>query len=481
MYIVKHHLLTLLLALLLSPANGKAQEHRFSLADTLLHYGPVQTVLLHDSVNRWLMERELVVGYEQCYQEYYEQLCLAASMAWEQQPDDASELEMSRLCMAWQRGELATDSTAMRLQQLYDADTQQHGSTTFKHFNQTCLMATFYCAAGYFAKAEACYRHVKELMDAGVNVYTFQYCVLLEAFMVSQAGQGRLTDAWSTALTIVGRNNSEVRREYEAQFNGFIPYERNIKGSVELKADGYGLGVLQLSVANIDKAQRLAQQLLLPVLLPPPSAFCQSEIVPWSLCLPSVLTTPRRRSLFAVFLLQDLLFRLDFPYSFCNGVVNGAEEMGQRLFDDWGENYVVPPLAVDICRRTAMMTAMAARQDTTIHYLHDSKATTAMIRWKNCMAVEQQNNYERSALALLGFISEWIKKGYPHSMLPLAEEAVQAMRRELNVQHPTQRQLMLRAQDQRWLIHELPQWSTLVGNIPEYAPIIAALQSLTKS
>ena len=101
-------------------------------------------------------------------------------------------------------------------------------------------MAAFFCAAGRFAEAEACYQHVKELKDAGTNVYSFQYCALLEALMVAQAGQGRLTDAWSTALTIVGRNNVEVRREYESQFNGFIPYERNLKGSVELKADGYG-------------------------------------------------------------------------------------------------------------------------------------------------------------------------------------------------------------------------------------------------
>ena len=153
--------------------------------------------------------------------------------------------------------------------------------------------------------------------------------------------------------------------------------------------------------------------------------------------------------------------------------------MGQQLFDEWGERIVAPPLAVDICRRSAMMAAMTAQQDTASHYLHNYHATTAMMRWRHCMAVEQQNNFERSAVVLLGYISEWIKKGYPLIILPLAEEAVQAMRRELDIQHPTQRQLMLRAQDQHWLIHELPQWSTLVSNIPEYAPIVAALHSLT--
>ena len=83
-----------------------------------------------------------------------------------------------------------------------------------------------------------------------------------------------------------------------------------------------------------------------------------------------------------------------------------------------------------------------------------------------------------SAHAMLAYAMCWLRKGYPLNMLPLFEDAVDAMRTELNITHPTSRQMLLNCENRRWLREELHQMITLTQQIEVYASIISSLKAL---
>lgn len=111
-------------------------------------------------------------------------------------------------------------------------------------------------------------------------------------------------------------------------------------------------------------------------------------------------------------------------------------------------------------------------------YPHDETETILMRMWRRAMIYERMAYGHPSAHAMLAYAMCWLRKGYPLNMLPLCEDAVEVMRTELNVKHPTSRQMLLNCENCRWLREELPQMITLTQQIEAYAPIIASLKAL---
>lgn len=462
---MKHRHILLLLALLATVVTTRAQDRWAAIADTLMRYAPTSVYLFNDSVRQWLLDYERAEGYPACYQRFYDTICQNIERAKQQGDEDAvRETTLCRLYMSWQQGNMDTDEAHRQIQQLVADDCKEHGDTTAQHVRLVAIMANFLCEAGRYAEAERWCLHIDTLLDCGVPVYIWHNSFKLLTSMVAQAGQGRLMDAWHTAIDIEDRYNDE-----------------SVK-SIYLNRDGNGLRRLKPMSKSLATLKQLAPQLLLPLLPLPPSHFVTHTIAPWPFSQTISIVSLRQLPMLSVFSLHDLMLRANLSSDFTTTMLTEADRISKCIYDYENYDSIAPPLSAELCRRTAIMASIEAARCDTIHYPHNTEKNKVMTHWRRCMAQEQLNyDEERSATALLYFSGEWIKKGYPLSLLPLVKEAVAAMRRELGDERPTQRQLLLAAQDRQWLAKELPAFRQLTEQVPEYASVLAALNQLAES
>ena len=456
-------IILLYVALLFTNVNGVgAQEHWDNIADTLRRYGAPATYMYDDSVRSWLIERELAVGYVQCYNDYYELLSQVAEQTRQQMDSLMYDLGMSRILMGWQHNAISTDSAHMAMQYMKDLCLQRYGKQSYTYTTASCIMGQFLCSIGHFDEADSCCRRIINY-DNNLVVYRWQYSMALHTKMVADVGRGRLTDAWETAEKIIERYNKEENTQD-------LRWPDN---------DDY-LKKLEQQVSNPKKAARLASQITAPMLPPSPKAIATNDIDPLPLYLPPEMMTSRPQAILGVFLLSELLFHLRLSNDYCSYMNAETDNLNKKLYDYEFFNGVTPAIAADLCRRSASIASKYAELFDTTHYPHNQEPNEVIKRWQHCMATELLNFSEPSAEGLLRYSTEWIKKGYPLSMLPLVEEAAATMRRNLNDQHPTMRQMVLRRHDREWLVTELPKLLPLVVAIPDYAIVTEELKTLAK-
>lgn len=451
--------ITLTICLLAAGVRAVAQDSWSCMADTMLRYGAFQTYLFDDDSRRTLLRSEESEGYERCYRRFYDTVCQMAVKARE---DGDEELDMSRHYMDWQQGLTDTETARREMLQIVERDGKEHGDTTKQHVRYASIMACFLVETGRFAEAEQWCLHIDSLMERRVPVFVWHNCLKLQAQMAAQVGLCRFTDAWATAAKIAHRYYGEMT--LDRVFN--------------MPDDGYGLTRLAPTAEGRKLAAELAPRLLLPILPPPPKAFNRTRIAPWPLSQTIGTRDLKQLSVLTVFNLHDLLCRIWLSDDYGHRMSQQADKISNCVHDYSCYDSIPPPLSAELCRRTAMLATVEAEKMDTIHYLHNEKETEAMTRWRRCMTIEQQNYGERSATALLRFCGEWLKKGYPLSMLPLMKEAAATMRRDLTDEHPTQRRLLLQHHDRVWLQEELPAMRQLVADVPEYAPVLSAFEAL---
>lgn len=450
---------------LLSILSSYAQDRWADIADTLLLFSPPSVYMFNDSVRQWMLDYEEKEGYAECYRRFYDAICQNIDRAREKGDDEAlSEMKMCKLFMTWQQDSADTDAVMQQIRQIVDTDRQQHGDTTLQHVRFSAVFANMLCAARRYDEAEQWCQHFDSLMQQDVTVYYWHNSARLQAQMAAQAGRGRLLDAWQTALTIAKRYEQEVTYEHD----------------LDLSDDAYDLRKLQLSDAMLARARRLAPQLPVHLLPPPPAAFEQADIAPWPLSLTADIRSVRRLHVLTVVNLHDMLVRLGLPLDYIHNIGHGADEISMRIHNYMNWDSIAPPLSAELCRRTAMMADAEAALCDTIHYPHNQEVNSVMTHWHRCMALQQLNFGSRSSAAVLRFCTEWIRKGYPLSMLPLVEEAAATMRQELGDGKPTQSMLLRQKDARRWLHDVFPLFKTLVAAIPEYAGIMATLETLKR-
>ena len=460
--------LLLLLALIAVSATTRAQDRWAAIADTLLRFAPTSVYLFSDSIRQWLLDYEQAEGYAACYQRFYDTMRQNVGRAKQQGDDDAMrEITLCCLYMSWQQGGTDTDEAYRQIRQLVADDCKEHGDTTAQHVRLVSIMANFLSEAGRYAEAERWCLHIDTLIQRHVTVYIWHNSLKLQALLAAQVGQGRLAEAWQTARTLADRHLNEMQ---------YLMY------NIYLEEKGYGLKRQKPSPASLATMAQLAPRLLLPVLPLPPAAFAREAMAPWPLSQTLHTTSLRRLQALVIFSLHDLLFRAGLSPDFSNTISQKADDVSYKIADYTCYDSIAPPLSAELCRRTAMMATIAGEQSDTLRYPHNHEKTLAMTRWMHCMAMEQLNyNGEHSAVSLLRYTGEWIKKGYPLSMLPLVGEAVEAMRRELGDERPTQRGIILAAQDREWLRTEWHAFEQRVSQVPEYENVLAALRQLAAS
>jgi len=465
---MKHRHILLLLALLATVATTRAQDRWAAIADSLLRFAPTSVYLFNDSVRQWLLDYEQAEGYAACYQRFYDTMRQNVGRARQQGDDDAvREITLCCLYMSWQQGGIDTDEAYGQIRQLVSDDCKEHGDTTAQHVRLVAIMANFLSEAGRYAEAERWCLHIDTLMQRHVTVYIWHNSMKLQALLAAQVGQGRLIEAWQTARTLADRYLNEVQ---------YMMY------NIYLEEEGYGLKRQTPSPASLAIMAKLAPRLLLPLLPPPPAAFAREAMAPWPLSQTQHTTSLRRLQALVIFSLHDLLFRAGLSPDFSNTISKKADGVSIMIADYSCTDSIAPPLSAELCRRTAMMATVAAEQSDTLRYPHNHEHTLVMTRWMRCMAMEQLNyDGERSAVSLLRFAGDWIKKGYPLSMLPLVSEAVTAMQRELGNERPTQRGIILAAQDREWLRTEWPAFEQRLTLVHEYERALAALRQLAAS
>lgn len=439
-----------------------AQDRWAHIADTLRRYGAPLTYMYDDSVRIWISENEQAVGYQQCYDDYYSLLGRVAQQAAQQQDSMMYDLGMSHIFMTWQRKEIDTEKACAEMNRLKDLCLNRYGKKSFAYTTATCLMAQFYCSTGQYDAADSCYRRIIQYED-NLTLYTWQYMLALNAKLVADTGRGRLKDAWETADKIVERYDRELDI-----FNRWWTSEPDVMLNLRLQSPQLKI------IAN------LAQQMTAPMFPPSPKAIANNEIAPWPIILPHELMNSRRQPVLGVFNLYEVFSRLQQSDDFCGFIEKNVDKMINAFYDINLYDSIPPPLSADMCRRLAIITSMNEERLDTIRYLHNLASNKVMTRWHQCMSLELLNYKERSALAVMRFSAEWIKKGYPLSLLPLVEEAAAIMQRDLTSQCPTLRQLIYRRQDKEWLSTKWPKLQPLLENIPEYADVIAAFNVLSQ-
>ena len=445
-------------ALLFTHVNGaNAQRHWDSIADTLRRYG-AQTYMYDDSVRSWLIEREQAVGYEQCYKDYYRLLCQVAEQARQQKDSLMYDLGMSQLFMAWQHHAMSTENAQTAMQHLKDQCLQRYGKQSFAYTTVSCIMGQFLCSIGHFDEADSCCRHIINY-DNNLVVYFWQYSMALHTKMVADLGRGRLTDAWDTAEKVIRRYN-------DAKETGYLWWP------------DHDLKKLKQQVSNLKEAARLASQITAPMLPPSPEAIATNDIEPLPLYLPREMMSSRPQAILGVFHMSELLFHLRLSNEYCGYVNEEIDKLNRGLYDYMFYSGITPALSADLCHRSASIASQYAELCDTTHYPHNQEANEVITRWQHCIATEILNFSERSAEALLRYSTEWIKKGYPLSMLPLVEEAAATMRRDFKYQRPTMRQMLLRRHDREWLVKEWPKLLPLIETIPEYGAVISEFKGL---
>lgn len=450
-------ILMLIIIMVLSTFGVQAQSRWTSVTDTLQRYGGLLTLVGSDSVCKWFVEREAVVGYQQCYNEYYDMLSMAAEKARQQQDSLMYDLGMSRLFMAWQKEVITTDSACNAMLRLKELCRKRYGEKTYAYTSLNCIMAAFHCAAGNYNEADSCYNRIVNYSESGLLVYVSHYNLALHSMMVAEVGRGRFHDAGRTAEAILSRAGDKL----DKYISGIIStYSLNITANL------------------LKKAERIARQMVLPMLPPAPKTVCENDIEPWPILLPSEITNSMGRNLLDALSLHEQLFYMHDSEEPSKRIKDSYDETSKALYNYEHYGSIAPPISSELCRRSARMSERYAELSKTQVYNHDTKSTEPMTRWRQCFVGEQLNCGERSAEALLHFSCEWIKKGYPLSVLPLVEEAAATMHRDFKYQRPTMRQMLLRRHDREWLAKDFPKLLPLVESIPEYAAVIADFKAL---
>jgi len=451
------HLILFQAFLFLSIHHAAAQGGWNSISDTLQRYGAPLTFMADDNVRAWFIEHMDTVGYKQCYDDYYDVLCNAENLSRQRNDSLMYDLGMSRLFMAWQSGRISAKNAHTNMQRLMNECLQRYGIDSRCYQTLTLIMAEFHNANGNFDAADSCYHRVIHYDEYNLVVFSWQYAVALHAKMVADIGRGRLSDAWETARKIMNRSD----------FDGIPQY-------------GKELSIQKLSPAATKAVTRLAQQIVIP-LFPPSMQVVQHNVFePWPLEMKGKMFSNKNWNMPAVFQLYELLFQLRLSQEWDDFIYRNIVKLGHASFDSKYADFLPQELLAEMHRRSACIASEHAERLDTLTHPHNKQSNEVIRRWGNCFATEQLNGGERSAVPLLKFSTEWIKKGYPLSVLPLIEEAVSVMQRDFTYQHPTMRQLLYRRHDREWLAHDFPELLPLVETIPEYAKVIADFKALAK-
>lgn len=428
-----------------------------SISDTMQRYGAPLTFMADDSVRAWFIEHMNTVGYKQCYEDFYNQLCNAENLSRQRDDSLQYDLGMSRLFMAWQSRKISANSAFTKMQRLMNECERRYGNKTRYYQTLTLIMAEFHNANGNFDAADSCYHRVIHFDEYDIVVYNSQYAMALHAKMVADIGRGRLSEAWKTARKIMNRSN----------FDGIPQYDKE-------------LDIQQLSPAATKTSARLAQQMGTPLFPPSMQVVLHQAFEPWPLEVKGRMFSNKNWNMPAVFQLYELLFQLRLSRDWDNFLYRKIVELGYAPNKYEYADFLSQELLTEMHRRSACIASEHAERLDTLTHPHNKQSNEIIRRWGNCFATEQLNGGERSAVPLLKFSTEWIKKGYPLAVLPLIEEAVSVMQRDFACQHPTMKQLLSRRHDREWLNQDFPKLLPLVETIPEYAKVIADFKALAK-
>lgn len=439
----------------------RSQQPNFT--DTLMCYGAPLAYMCEDSLRSRLCERESIVGYRQCYDEFMELLTHTAEEAASHDNPIFYDLEMSHLFMSWQDGRLSADSTRYGMRRLMESCKKQCGQHSTAYTTTLCIMAEFDCATGQFDDADSCSRLIFDNYQKGVEMMVWQYSIALHSKMVAMVGLGNLSGALEVASEIIERYNKDHwLSEIEIEID-----DKLIKGQI-------------LSDHMLLDADRLARQMILPMLPPAPQTIETFVIEPWPLVLPKEMLLTKSLLLLAVFNLYELLFHLNLSEDCCEQINMKIDQLSKGIYDYEMIDTIPPPLAAEMGRRLAVLSTIYEKRYKKETYIHNDKATGPMKRWRNCLALEQLNYGSKSAVSLLYYATEWIKKKYPLNMLPYIEEAIETMHHDYLEVKPTNRQLMHRRHDCEWLRNEWSEFARIVNDLPEYHELIISLQTLRK-
>ena len=455
----RRHIILLHLFILLNINVAFAQWKWEKIGETLQRYGAPIT-FMHDSIRPCFLAHMKDVGYMQCYNDYYDVLCQASEQTRQHKDSMMYDLGMSRLFMSWQNDKTSANDVLTGMQQLMNECENRYGITSCCYSTLVVIMAEFYNSIGNYVAADSCCNRIIDYKSYKQNVRSWQYCMALHAKMVAEIGSGKFSDVSNTV--------DKIWRKAETP-NYFSENDK--------------LSNQYFSETAKKTAATLARQMTLDFLPPSPKAITNNIVEPWPLDLSFKMLYYEEWNVLAVFQLYELLFKMHLSQNYDRFIVNNIGLIGKSEYNSYGDcsDFLSQQIQAEMNRREAMITQEWEEKLGTLDHPHNNEDNIIIRRWSYCIGSEQLNGGERSALSLLSFSIEWIKKGYPINVLPLVEEAADVMRRNLNNQRPTLNQLLDQRHNREWLAKELPKLIPLVNNIPEYAPSLEIFKSLAAS
>ena len=418
---------------------------------------------------QWMADCEKAVGYEAFLQEFNNMIRKAKIQA--TRSGLFTDLPMVCDYMAWQQGTLSDEQAGERLR--YHLEDYAHGldsvytaqgkygkgreylwSPTYVCMRN--LLVDFLCRTGQFSEAKELHKPLWDYLYGGkenAKKEPFEWTWLrnrveeIAVCMGENAFVGANLAAWHCS------DSQPKKWQYlKVDFEKLgIDYEESVQG-----------------VSGI-------APYVLPAMLPLPAKaykIVQGLPTPWPLTVFTL--NPSEQMRLSVLSYYEALLCLPFSDVTKHYVARIVFDNSIHLVNYDTPN-VSPEALAALLRRDAEIYQLSHPIE---NYPHDETETILMRMWRRTMIYERMAYGHPSAQAMLAYAMCWLRKGYPLNMLPLFEDAVDAMRTELNITHPTSRQMLLNCENRRWLREELPQIISLTQQIEVYASIISSLKAL---
>ena len=403
------------------------------LIDSIYEYGLAQYFMRFSEAQQTLAQKQEDMG-RTAFEQWYDALLAKAESRFLLRRT-FSDVPMTRIYRQWQTGALPSAQARTRMQEQLEQCKQLFTDRSAAYQMMCRLMVDFLCRTGQYAEAEKLHESTRDWYrnsEAPAHEWLRERWIVEE--MMIYLGQSKMVMADIRQGNFTDRLRSKHRLYlYSMTYDSLrIAYEPQFGEAPQVAAEA------------------------LPALVPLPSGNQRLE---------------------ALFSYYNALLRLPLPLKGKQYVVRHIAEDGRKLL--WEAADTMPQR--ETLARIFYQAAEAAQQvDMDEAYHHNSNETTHMQLWRMAMVSGRIAYGRPPARAMLGYATGWIRKGYPLNALPLCQEAVEAMRRELADTTPPPYRQRLQQADRKWLQTELSVFASLTAANEAYRPIVAALQQMDR-